>query len=239
VFLRRDQWILGSVLLFGVVFVVAATWFGKQDRARYRLEPLPPLAPEEVLLVESLGILTPRYPELLPWIRGDAATRAQLLDAWERTRGTDDEGLHAVSRAVVSLLEGRAEGVAAATSVGGGAVDRELAFLRSLALARTGARHQAITVLEEVAAELGDDPDVLYVLGDLLLDAGRAKDARAVVERLVSRSPRYPKAQRLLGEVCLATHDAGRAKRAFLDVLQLAPDDPEARRQVRVLDGAR
>ena len=115
--------------------------------------------------------------------------------------------------------------------------DGEFLLLLGLALEGAGDIEKAAAAYDRAAGVLGEDLDLLFRTGRLALTAGRGRVARTKAEAVVRLAPRQPEAQRLLAEACLATNDAGRAKRAFMDVLQLSPGDPEARRQVAILDG--
>ena len=229
---RSDLWILGGLLAFALVFILGATWLGSKERARYALDPLPPLDAAEAELVSALMILTPRYPAGLAWLRAAAEGRA----------GIDERlAVDGLRTAVIRVLQGRPEEAveAARRGLSENERDGDLHLVLGIALEKTGDPAGAAVAYVRADRALGDDVDILFALARLHLSMRRYREARDYAERLVLKAPRYAKGQRVLGESCLATHDMGRAKRAFNDLLQLRPHDVAARERVKFLDGTR
>ncbi|MAE67142.1 MAG: hypothetical protein CMJ18_23015 [Phycisphaeraceae bacterium] len=238
---RVDLWILVGLFAFALAFLFGARWLGQQDRARYKLVPLPPWTSWEARLVSRLEILTPRFPHLAQWssANGDAARAeaALKIEAADRAGRTADS---VVDLAVLRLLQARAAEAVAVAKSGRAAFadDARIALVLGLASEAVSDLEGARREFEHAEALSRDDVDVLYRLGRLHLEADRPREARLYAERAVRVEPRHPEAQRLLARSCLATNDAGRAKRAYNDVLQLLPGDPAARDQLSVLDGS-
>lgn len=238
---RLDLWILGTMIVFGLAFVLGATWMGSNERARYKLEPMPPLGATERELTSSLGIVTPRFESGLRWLAAAADERAAI----ERRLACLDPDVQDpeawLELALVRLLEDRAGATATAARHALSRHPRhvELHLVLGLALLRVSDWEGARRSFDAALTESPDDVDLLFVRGRLLLTRERFAEARADAERAVLLAPRQPELQRLLGDACLATHDMGRAKRAFNDVLQLLPEDEQARRMVKFLDGTR
>ena len=230
---RSDLWILVGLVSFALVFILGATWMGSRKRMRYRLEPLPAVGVAESELIRRLSILTPRFPEAVQWLRAGGDQR--------QARVEPDPSIAVAERAVLLLLQGRpAEAVAVARS----AFERDesdvtLGLALGLALEAADDKESAMDAYLRANRVAADDLDVLYRLAQTSLARGRYAAARRYAERLVRLAPRQPEAQRTLGFCCLATVDVGRAKRAFLDVLQLLPGDAEAHAKVKFLDGSR
>ena len=230
---RADIWILVGLVGFAFLFVVGATWMGSQKRARYRLEPLPTLSPAEAELVRRLGILTPRFPGAVRWLEAGEVTARSTVER-ELASQTSEA-------AVVLLLQGRTTEAASLVRRGleSQPEDPALRLVLGLILEADGDQGAAESAYQVAEQASSDDLDLLYRLAQVCLEQGRSGPALAYAERLVELAPRQPEAQRVLGFCCLAGLDVGRAKRAFLDVLQLLPGDAEAEAKVKFLDGSR
>jgi tetratricopeptide (TPR) repeat protein len=100
---------------------------------------------------------------------------------------------------------------------------------------------ERVTVLRKLHASWPDDAAVALALSDALEDAGDVAGARALTRELRARPDATPAVRTAIGELFLrlaarAKGDAERAaeeaeaRRAFGEIVELAPDDPVARR---------
>lgn len=70
---------------------------------------------------------------------------------------------------------------------------------------------ERVKQLQELLADDPDDPDLYFLLGKALLDAGRADEAAARLDEAARRNPDHAAIRRFLGE---ALRDAGRSGEA-------------------------
>jgi tetratricopeptide (TPR) repeat protein len=164
-----------------------------------------------------LGTWLPRLPDAATGAPAgalsDAALRA-LLD-----------GRPAAAR---ELLEGRLDP---------GSTDGLAWFYLGIARDQGADRPGAADAYARAARLLPDDPDARFRHARCLFGAGDAWGARPHISAVVNLARNWPAAQRLMGDVAFAIGDTIRAKRAYLDLLQIEPDDAYAEAMVLRIDG--
>jgi len=226
----RGWWIIAGLLFFGLLFVVSATWLGQRDRASFTLKVRPALKPEERFISERLGTWLPVRPD--PGARADPEHPGQDVEEARKALAAspDQAGLRARLGWLLLLTGKPAEGA------------RELKLsLRKrpragiwhllLALAQEQAGRPAAAREQLQAAEslLSSNPDVAFRLARILATQGDLRRALKFATKATQRARNWPAAERLLGRLCFKIRDYARARRAFLDLLQLEPRDQEAR----------
>jgi tetratricopeptide (TPR) repeat protein len=92
----------------------------------------------------------------------------------------------------------------------------------------TPAAEAALAAPEAVRVAPAEEGEVEFRLGDLLLHAGRVKDARAHLRRAVERDPRHARAHESLAHAAIKDSRWEEAEREIAAALALAPDDPVA-----------
>jgi tetratricopeptide (TPR) repeat protein len=106
------------------------------------------------------------------------------------------------------------------------------------AYAEAGALERAIEQYR-VALELGPSfHDLRYRLAQLLLDAGRALEAREELERVAAARPGAVEVRAALGLACYLSGDATRARRVWEELGKERPDDVRIRVYLAMLNRA-
>ena len=208
-------WLMAvGLLIFGLVFVLAARFFGGEQRTVYRIERRPPLPPAQARLCEALGTWRPiAAPEGLS---PSAEQGYRLLLAGK------------AGEALPRLEAARREGEDWA----------DLPLLLALALEGVGRTEAARRTLEgALVGDLAGDPDVLYRLARLEADAGMLREAHAHAAAAMRAARPWAAVHRLLARLCLKLRDHAAARRALQDVLQLEPGDAWATEMLRRMGG--
>lgn len=247
---RRDLLVLAALLVFGVTFVFAARYLGSLDRASFRLSPRPSLGPLREEVRARLGTWRPvlleagrTHPAGLagPMARLQAAAEpggalARLEETLqERVEASREDAALAGYLGWTRLLQGRPlEAVPPLRRAASGEPESaDWSLLLALALLRAGRLEEGESVAAKGLREATGDPDLAAMVTRIRLEAGRPEEALKPAETTVREARRWPLAHRLMGRVAARLGDFGRAKRAWLDLLQLEPGDSEARRSLR------
>jgi tetratricopeptide (TPR) repeat protein len=98
----------------------------------------------------------------------------------------------------------------------------------ALCLVDLGAYDEALPVLERVARERPDDPDVLVRLARCENMLGRGPDARRHLDDVLARHPDHPAALRTRGQFALADGNPGEAEGWLRRAAAAAPNDYQA-----------
>src|SRR5438876_644431 len=93
----------------------------------------------------------------------------------------------------------------------------------------------AIHLLEDVVATGPAFHDLRYKLGRMLLEAGRALDAREHFEIIVRARPTYLDAAAMLGLACYLAGDGLAAKAVWEDCRERRPEDPRVEAYLAML----
>ena len=257
---RIDLWVLGLVLGFGVIFIGTATWMGRQDRPERHLEAPAGPEPRDVRWAQGLGTHRVIVPRPLSGSSGAAGQDVSEHDlVVKKLRGTLSfrEGAETLDLRVLPHLSGKARAVALGnlglTRLLAGQVraalsnleeasllapdDRDILLLLALTKERLGSDDAALRGYEAVLARWPSDADALYRCARIDLAKGRPRKARARMDRCLDTARNWVDAQRLMGKIAWEMADYGRSRRAWLDVLQLAPGDEEATLWSRRIDG--
>ena len=100
------------------------------------------------------------------------------------------------------------------------------------ALVRKGAFAEALPHLREAVRLSPDDATARNNLGGALLQMGRVAEAVAELRRAVASDPRSLNAHYNLGRALALAGSLAEAARQFEEALRIAPDDPDARREL-------
>jgi len=107
------------------------------------------------------------------------------------------------------------------------------------AYAETGVMERAIDQYRR-ALELGPGfHDLRYRLARLLLEAGRAPEAREELQHVVAARPQFYEARAALGLVAYVSGDLVAARAAWAGLQRERPEDPRVRAYLKMLDRAR
>ncbi len=177
--------------------------------------------PERALgAVDAALKLNPRYLEAL-------MHRGLILNALGRT----DEALEAFAAArATGAGEGRGIQAHHAAQLANLHADLGEAYLEAGGLAQAIEQYQA-------ALKLGPAfQDLRYRLARLLLEAGRALEAREELERLLAARPHSVEGRATLGLACYLAGDPPGARKIWLGLAQERPADARVRAYLAMLD---
>lgn len=254
---RRSFFVLGGLILFGVVFIGMATWLGQQDRLIYRITPDPPLPPTEARVS---GLLRTRKPWVLRAVddvrlhEEQAAAIRSVTSQFSGNPGfefRDGASVLAPIRetcphpnlgfntALLLMLAGEDEKALQALDGTISPQDAEAWLLQGLIFERLSQFKEAEHALRRCLAVEAGSVDGLIALARTLLFLRRPLEALPLADQAVRSAPGSADARLILAEACLANSDSGRARRAFLDVLQIRPHDAYAESQARRIDGTK
>jgi tetratricopeptide (TPR) repeat protein len=172
--------------------------------------------------------------------RGDLATAVQRLDQVIAARPDDAYALSVRAAARLRLGDDKEAEQDARRSLG--AEPGDLFTLKVLrdSLIRQGRPADAVAVLGRETEKGEASPDLQYLYGETLHEAGRLTEARSVLDKALWEKPLDVAIQRELGWVLLDLYEAAEAVAHFAAAAQAAPDDPEIVHEeatARVLSG--
>jgi cytochrome c-type biogenesis protein CcmH/NrfG len=72
--------------------------------------------------------------------------------------------------------------------------------------------------------------DAAYGLASVMRERGKLAEAREVAASVLTRDPNHPRMNHLMGLILLAQGEKADARRHFQRYVELAPDEPVARR---------
>jgi Ca-activated chloride channel family protein len=104
--------------------------------------------------------------------------------------------------------------------------------MMTAALGRAATPAQRLAVLAELSRRYPDDLDLGLRLLDDAMTARASDVVRATAVRLRARPDADARVRTAVGEALLSVGDEAEARRAFSEIVEFAPDDPQARRRL-------